>query len=400
MAVSPMGNTSKPTRRAALKFVLLIGVVSFFADFTYEGARSITGPFMAALGVSGTVVGIVAGLGELLGYGLRLVSGRLSEKTQKFWPITLFGYLIQMAAVPLLALAGNWQVAALLIIVERVGKATRNPPRDVMLSHAAKEMGYGWGFGIHEALDQFGALFGPLVVAVVLAHQGSYRTAFAVLLIPALITYSMLIAARLLYPRPEDLEAKAPDVHAQGLPRIFWIYLAGAALVAAGFADFQLIAYHFAKADAVQDTWIPIAYSIAMAVSGAGSLLFGRLFDRVGIGILIPLTLISTLFAPLVFLGGFWPVIIGSALWGLGMGVHESIVPAAVATMVPIQRRPSAYGLFTAGYGLAWFIGSAFIGILYDISITGVVIFCIVLQLAAVPVFLKVRNMGRESSPS
>jgi len=387
-------STSKPSRRAALKFVLIIGVVSFFADFTYEGARSVTGPFMAALGASGTVVGVVAGLGELLGYGLRLVSGRLSEKTQKFWPITLFGYLIQMAAVPLLALAGSWQVAALLIIVERVGKATRNPPRDVMLTHAAKEMGYGWGFGIHEALDQFGALFGPLVVAVVLAHQGNYRTAFAVLAIPALITYSMLIVARLLYPRPEDLEAKVPDVHTRGLPRIFWIYMAGAALVAAGFADFQLIAYHFAKADAIQDTWIPIAYSIAMAVSGGGSLLFGRMFDRVGIGILIPLTLISAVFAPLVFLGGFWPVIVGSALWGLGMGVHESIVPAAVATMVPPHRRPSAYGLFTAGYGVAWFIGSAAIGILYDISITGLVVFCLVLQLAAVPIFLKVRNMA------
>jgi len=387
--------TSKPTQKAALKFVLLIGVVSFFADFTYEGARSVTGPFMAILGASGTVVGIVAGLGELLGYGLRLVSGRLSEKTQKFWPITLFGYLIQMAAVPLLALAGNWRVAALLIIVERVGKATRNPPRDVMLSHAAKQMGYGWGFGIHEALDQFGALFGPLVVATVLAHQGNYRTSFAVLAVPALITYSLLVVARLLYPRPEDLEAKAPDVHTQGLSRIFWIYLAGAALVAAGFADFQLIAYHFAKVEAVNDTWIPIAYSIAMAVSGAGSLLFGRMFDRVGIGILIPLTVISAVFAPLVFLGGFWPVIIGSALWGLGMGVHESIVPAAVATMVPPQRRPSAYGLFTAGYGVAWFIGSALIGILYDISIIGVVIFCLVLQLAAVPIFLKVRNMAR-----
>jgi len=286
-------------------------------------------------------------------------------------------------------------VAALLIIVERVGKATRNPPRDVMLSHAAKQMGYGWGFGIHEALDQFGALFGPLVVATVLAHQGNYRTSFAVLAVPALITYSLLVVARLLYPRPEDLEAKAPDVHTQGLSRIFWIYLAGAALVAAGFADFQLIAYHFAKVEAVNDTWIPIAYSIAMAVSGAGSLLFGRMFDRVGIGILIPLTVISAVFAPLVFLGGFWPVIIGSALWGLGMGVHESIVPAAVATMVPPQRRPSAYGLFTAGYGVAWFIGSALIGILYDISIIGVVIFCLVLQLAAVPIFLKVRNMAR-----
>jgi MFS family permease len=391
---SNMLSTSKLSRRAALKFVLLIGVVSFFADFTYEGARSVTGPFMAVLGASGTVVGIVAGLGELLGYGLRLVSGRLSEKTQKFWPITLFGYLIQMAAVPLLALAGNWQVAALLIIVERVGKATRNPPRDVMLSHAAKQMGYGWGFGIHEALDQFGALFGPLVVAAVLAHHGNYRTAFAVLGVPALITYSMLVVARLLYPRPEDLEAKAPDVHAGGLPKVFWIYLGGAALVAAGFADFQLIAYHFAKADAVKDTWIPIAYSIAMAVSGGGSLLFGRMFDRVGIGILIPLTLISAVFAPLVFLGGFWPVIVGSALWGLGMGVHESIVPAAVATMVPPHRRPSAYGLFTAGYGVAWFIGSAAIGILYDISITGLVVFCLVLQFAAVPIFLKVRNMA------
>ena len=241
----------KSTRKAALKFVLLVGVMSFFADFTYEGARSITGPFMAMLGANGAIVGIVAGLGELLGYGLRLVSGSLSEKTQKFWPITLFGYLIQMAAVPLLAFAGSWQMAALLIIVERVGKAIRNPPRDVMLSHAAKEMGYGWGFGVHEALDQSGALFGPLVVAAVLAHQGNYRMGFAVLVIPAVITYSVLIVARVMYPRPEDLEADVPDVHAKGLPRIFWIYLAGAALVAAGFADFQLIAYHFEKADAV-----------------------------------------------------------------------------------------------------------------------------------------------------
>ncbi len=362
----------KSNRKAALKFVVLIGVVSFFADFTYEGARSVTGPFMAVLGANGTIVGIVAGL--------------------------LFGYLIQMAAVPLLALAGNWQVAALFIIVERIGKAIRNPPRDVMLSHAAKEMGYGWGFGVHEALDQFGALFGPLVVAAVLAHQGNYRTAFAVLIIPAVITYSMLIVARLMYPRPEDLEAEVPDVHTKGLPRIFWIYLSGAALVAAGFADFQLIAYHFEKADAVKEIWIPIMYSIAMAVSGTGSLLFGRMFDRLGIGILIPLTLVSAVFAPLVFLGGFWPVIVGSALWGLGMGVHESIIPAAVATMVPRQRRPSAYGLFTAGYGVAWFAGSAVMGVLYDFSITAVVIFCVALQLAAVPIFLKVRNMARPGS--
>jgi MFS family permease len=376
----------------ALRFVLLLGVVSFFADLAYEGARSITGPFLAVLGASGTAVGIVAGLGELAGYGLRLVSGSLSEKTRKFWPITLLGYLVQMAAVPLLALAGNWQTAALLIVAERIGKAIRNPPRDVMLAHAAKEIGYGRAFGIHEALDQFGALFGPLVVAAVLAHQGSYRTAFAVLAIPAAITCSMLLAARRLYPRPEDPEARAPDVHPSGLPPVFWIYLAGAALVAGGFADFQLIAYHLQRVAAVNGLWIPVIYSIAMAVSGTGALFFGRRFDRAGIGVLIPLTLISAAFAPLVFLGGFWPVLVGSALWGLGTGVHESIVPAAVATMVPPQRRPSAYGLFTAGYGVAWFVGSALMGALYDISILAVVAFCLLLQLGAVPAFVATKR--------
>src|ERR1700677_4408652 len=206
--------TKKRMQRRALKFVLLIGVVSFFADFTYEGARSVTGPYLAILGASATLVGFIAGVGELLGYGLRLVSGRLSERTGEFWPITLIGYVVQMSAVPLLALAPNWRVAGLLIVVERIGKAIRNPPRDVMLSHAAKEMGFGWGFGIHEALDQFGALFGPLLVALILAHRGSYALAFGTLLVPAIITLALLSVARLVYPRPEDLEANPPNMQA------------------------------------------------------------------------------------------------------------------------------------------------------------------------------------------
>jgi predicted MFS family arabinose efflux permease len=282
-----------------------------------------------------------------------------------------------------------------LIVVERIGKATRNPPRDVMLAHASKEIGIGLGFGIHEAMDQCGAVFGPLVVAAVLARRGSFGMAFGVLLIPAILTCALVLVARFLYPQPEHMETNVPDVHAKGLPPIFWIYLAGAALVAAGYADFQLIAYHFQRANAAPTNWIPIAYAIAMGVSGLGSLVFGRLFDRSGIGVLVPLTLVSAIFAPLVFFGGFWTLVAGSALWGLGMGVHESIIPAAVATMVPVHRRPSAYGLFTAGYGIAWFIGSAIMGALYDVSVTAVVVFCLVLQAAAVPIFFKVRKMGR-----
>jgi MFS family permease len=380
-------------RQLAMRFVLLIGIVSLFADGTYEGARSIAGPYLAILGASATFIGIIGGFGELLGYGLRLVSGRLSERTGKFWPVTLFGYVIQMSSVPLMALAPNWQVFGLLIITERIGKATRNPPRDVMLSHAGKQLGgFGWVFGTHEALDQLGALLGPLVVAAVLAGKGSYRTAFATLLVPAVICVSLIFITRFLYPKPEEMEVSVHDVHSKGLPRVFWIYLAGAALVAAGFADFSLISYHFQKTDHITRMWVPIFYSVAMAVSGTGSLVFGRLFDRVGLWILIPLTIISAASAPLVFFGGFWLALIGSALWGLGMGVHESTIPAAVATMVPQQHRSSAYGIFTAGYGIFWFIGSAVLGILYDIWIPAVVILSVTLQFTAIPIFLSLNR--------
>jgi len=320
-----------------------------------------------------------------------MLSGRISERTQKFWPITIFGYAVQMVSVPALALAPNWQIAALLILAERIGKAIRNPPRDVMLAHATKEMGYGWGFGLHEAMDQAGALIGPLVMAAILARRGNYREAFALLLVPALLTLVFVLVARILYPRPEELDLH-PQVAGSGkLPRVFWIYLVAAALVAAGFADFQLIAFHFQKADAFHASWIPILYAIAMAVSGAGSLLFGKMFDRAGIRVLIPLTIVSALFAPLVFFGGFWAAVAGAAIWGVGMGVHESIIPAAVAGMVPAERRASAFGIFTGGYGIAWFVGSVIMGVLYDHSITAVVVFCVALQLLAVPVLQRCR---------
>lgn len=377
-------------RNVALRFVVLIGILSFFADFTYEGSRSIIGPYLAALGASGLIVGIVTGFGELAGYGLRLFTGRWADTTGRYWPITIFGYVVQMASVPALALTGSWPAAAALIILERVGKAIRNPPRDTMLSHAGKQMGgYGWAFGLHEALDQWGAMLGPLAMAAILANRGSFHQAFAVLLIPALINLSLVLLARWLYPKPQDMEPSSPAL-AGGtrLPRLFWIYLAAAALVAAGFADYPLVAYHFSRAQSVPGDWIPIFYAIGMAVSGAGSLAFGRLFDRFGFAVLIVLTLVSAAFAPLVFLGGFWAALVGAAIWGLGMGVHESIIPAAVAPMVPTQRRATAFGLFTAGYGICWFAGSAIIGVLYDISVPAVVAFCVVAELAAVPLLI------------
>jgi predicted MFS family arabinose efflux permease len=375
-------------RRIAIRFVLMIGALSFFADFTYEGSRSILGPYLAVLGASAFVVGVVTGFGELLGYGLRLVSGRWADASGRYWPITIFGYVAQMAAVPALALTNNWPAAAALIILERVGKAIRNPPRDSMLAHAGKDVGgFGWVFGLHEGLDQFGALVGPLLVAVVLAHQGSWHEAFAVLAAPAAINLTLVVIARLLYPRPQDMESAGPAEVGAKLPSAYWVYLVGALMMAAGFADYPLIAFHFAKTGVVAGRFIAIFYSVAMAVSGTGSMIFGRLFDRFGFRVLIALTIVSALFAPLVFLGGFWVALIGAAVWGLGMGVHESIIPAAVAPMATPERRASAFGLFTACYGAAWFVGSAAIGALLDHSSIGAVVFCVLVQLAALPFF-------------
>ena len=379
---------SEAGKKRALRFVLLIGVISLFADFVYEGARGIVGPFLAGLGATGAVVGVAAGAGEFLGYSLRIVSGKLADKTRQYWPITIAGYVVQMCAVPALALAGSWPAAVGLLILERIGKATRTPARVALLAHAGQQLGgYGWAFGLHEALDQLGALIGPLAMAAILALRHQYRLAFAALAIPAVITLALVTVARLVYPRPEDLEPKhAPTLETEGLPRRFWIYLAAASLVAAGFADFPLIAFHFHQASVVDGSMIAVFYAAAMGVSGAGSLAFGKLFDRYGLWVLAPLTLVSAAYAPLAFFAGSGAVALGGvALWGLGTGVHESIVSAAVATMVPQSRRASAYGIFTAAYGTFWMLGSALLGWLYDVSLPWLVAAAVVLELAAIP---------------
>jgi MFS family permease len=381
---------------AALRFVVAFGVVSLFADMTYEGMRSISGPFLALLGASSAAVGLIAGGGELLGYTLRLASGSLADRTHLHWPITLVGYLVQMAAVPALALAGSWPAAAALIILERVGKATRNPPRDVMLSHAGEIIGQGWAFGLHEALDQSGAMMGPLLVALVLTLRHDYHAAFGWLAPSALVTLLLVGAVRLRYPDAAQAPGSAAALPVLGdrLPAAFWYYSVGTAMVAFGFADFTLVSYHFAIARTVPPAVVPALYALAMGAAGVGSLLAGRLYDRRGLVVLLPLTALIAAYAPLVFLGGFWAALAGALIWGLGLGVHESVMSAAVAHMAPSSRRARAFGLFTAIFGIAWFAGSAVLGVLYAHSVPATAWLATAMQLAALaPIALAARSM-------
>lgn len=373
------------SKHQAFKFVLLSGIVSLFADMTYEGARSITGPYLATLGANATIVGFVAGFGELIGYSLRMLSGYLADKTKRYWFITIVGYIFNLLAIPLLALAGHWWVAAVLIIIERLGKAIRVPPRDAMLSHAGQKMGMGWVFGLHEALDQTGAMLGPLVVAAVLYFNCGYQHSFAILLIPALLALFTLMFARYLYPHPQSLEIREENLDTKNTSSTFWLYLISASLIAAGYADFPLIAFHFQKTAVLSPVWIPIAYSVAMGVNILSAPLLGYLYDRYGFVILIIATLLSLFFAPLVFLGNFSLIIIGVILWSIGIGAHESLMRAIVANMTPNDKRGSAYGIFNMGFGLFWFLGSFLMGALYDFSVSALIIFSIAIQLLALP---------------
>lgn len=376
-------------RRKAVVFVVLIGCVSLFADMTYEGARSVAGPFLGTLGASAVVVSIVAGLGEFLGYGVRYFSGRAADRHGRYWPIMMTGYIVNLLSVPLLSSAGAWPVAMVLLIAERVGRAIRSPIRGAMLSHAASRTGAGWGFGLHTALDQTGGMAGPLLIAGLLGLGAGYHRSFAVLLLPALASLAVLAAARFFYPDPRDLEIRAPRAELaawSGFGGTFRVYTLAAALAGAGFVDFALAAFHLTRTGVVPPAGIPLLYALAMGSEGVAALVLGRLLDRVG-GAVAPAGIaVAALATPLLFLGGIHAAVIGAALWGVGTATQDTVFHALLARHVPQDRRATAFGLFDALRGTAWLLGSAVLGILYTLGPPALVGVSLMLQLAAIPV--------------
>ncbi|MGY4687224.1 MFS transporter [Petrotoga sp. DB-2] len=378
-----------------------MGIVSLFADITHEGARSLIGPYLGLLGASATAVGIISGLGEFIGYGLRLLTGYLSDKTRRYWLFTFLGYGMDLFAVPLLALAGRWEIAAMLIIMERTGKAIRKPSKDTLMSYAARNVGSGKGFAIAEVLDQIGAVSGPVILSLILLFKSgdelaNYRFAFAILLIPALITLILLLISRLNFPQPEKFEVKEETINFEGISKSYWLYLVAISLIAAGFADFPLLAFHFQRIDIFSPTMIPFMYAIAMGVDAVSALIFGLFYDKVGVTSLIIASSLSIFFSPFSFLSNSsLVVILGVILWGIGMGAQESILKSVVADIVTPEKRGTAYGFFNAIFGFFWFIGSAIMGVLYDHTIVSLVIFSMIVESAAVfTLFLLKSKLG------
>jgi MFS family permease len=382
-----------PNRLTPVRFVLAFGLVSMLADMVYEGARAITGPYLATFGASAGLVGFVTGGGEAVALVFRLGTGRLSDRTQRYWALSIAGYVITVFAVPLMAASqAFWQVA-LLIVAERFGKAVRTPARDTMLAQASVEFGRGKAFAIHEALDQSGAMVGPLIVAAMIAGWG-YKAGFAVLAIPGALALLMLSWIRRAVPRPAAYEHAhrisnpQRNLDLSRLPSQFWLYAAFTALSMLGFATFAVLAYHQVVTHLVAPALIPVTYALAMGAAALAALGSGYLYDRIGLrGLIVALPLAAVV--PLLsFSNSSVLVWVGVVIWGLAMGIHESTMRAAVADLVPPAMRGTGYGIFTAAYGLAWLAGSTMIGFLYSYSLTAVVAFTIVTQCAALVPFL------------
>lgn len=373
---------------AAFRFVLALGVVNLFGDMTYEGGASINGQFLASLGATAATISIVAGAGECLGYALRAASGYVADKTGRYWLVTFVGYAINTLAVPAMAFAGSWYLAGALILAERTGRAIRKPTVEAMLSYSTGKHGKGWVYAVNTALDETGAMLGPLLIAFAMFQGFEYRGAYALLFVTSALTLGALAAARIGFPVPSRLEHGGPwTARARGFSRAYWLYMSAGALFAVGLMTFEFIAWHLSRIG-FTDQRIPILLASATASSVVASLVLGRLYDRIGIGALVIGVVLTATFSPLVFFGTVWLAVVGLLMWGVGYAVQDTLLKALIASVLPQGRRNAAFGVFYLGYGAGWLAGSIAAGLLYGRSQLALVIVAVAAQLSAVPLFV------------
>jgi len=395
-------NKNNSMKRNAFLFLLLLGIISLLSDFTHEGARSIYGSYLGLIGASALVISFTSGLGEFIGQAFRLVTGPIADKTKKYWLMMFIGYALNLLVIPLLMFvdASIWEVAIILILLERVGKGIRAPAKSALTSFTASHLGAGKSFAIQEAMDQFGAFLGPIFVFVVLSlNKGSeldgYQLAFGLLGIFAILTLIILAISRYKYPHPDELETTKSKQSIRG-NKAFKFYLIAVALIAFGFIDYPVLAFHMSDQSLIDITYIPLLYALAMGVDAIAALIFGHYFDKKGIVSLIWAIAITLFMAPIFFLStSLTGIIIGVILWGIGMGAQESILKAVVSTMVSKEKRATAYGIFYTVFGSAWFIGSLLIGVFYEINVLFVVLFSTTVELLAV-LFLSIYLLKKD----
>jgi len=394
----------------AITVIILFGVISMLGDMVYESARGANSQYFNLLGISAAQVGLVFGIGEFLGYFLRLLAGVLSDKSGKHWIFIFLGYGM-LLVVPIMGFTMNWNILIVLILMERIGKSLRNPAKDTILSGVAEnQVGTGFAFGLQEALDQIGALTGPLIFTLVFfitSKNGipEYQLGYKWLFVPFILLMLFVVYAYRKIQREGLIQnLKTREFRSERLQPIFWIYTAFTFFCTLGFVNFSIIGYHLKANNLMSDGNITLLYSGAMAVDAVAALLVGKAYDNMkkktgiktgGLAVLMAIPFI-TLLLPFLTMGSSVPlIVIGMVIFGVVMGTHETIMRSAVADITPFYKRGTSFGVFNTGYGLALLIGSALMGWLYDLNQTGIIIAftCVVEAIAVLLYFKMIRTV-------
>lgn len=394
------------TKKRAILLIILFGVISLLGDIIYEGARSIYGPYTKSIGMDIALVGLITGLAEFFGYFIRLMAGYLSDKSKNYWLFAILGYFL-LISVPLMAISSVWQIVSMFIILERIGKAIRSPAKDTILSSATKHIGTGFGFAIHEALDQIGAIIGPLIFSFILyltKKNGNeiigYKNSFLFMFIPFAILMVFIILAKVKVPHPERLEIEDKNV-GEKLSKVFWLYSLFTIFTTMGFITFAIMGYFFKEKNIFTDHQIPFFYAIGMGVDAVAALIIGRTYDKVknksnnsqaGLKVLIVIPLLTILIPIFTFKANFVTAIISIMLWGIVMGCHETIMKSAIADLTHIKKRGTGYGIFNTFYGLSIFVASSLIAFLYKLSINLVISVIVIFQILSIVFYFVIVN--------
>jgi MFS family permease len=349
-----------------------LGLVSMLMDVSSELIHSLLPLFLVTtLGVSTFAVGLIEGIAEATAMITKFFSGYLSDYVRKRKPLAVLGYGLAALTKPIFPLASSvgWVVFARFL--DRVGKGIRGAPRDALIADITPPDLRGASYGLRQALDTVGAVLGPLLaVGAMLWLADNFRLVFWLAVIPAFGAVILLIVGVREPETPADGKPAGPGVtlaDCKRLPlRYWWVVALAAVMTLARFSEAFLIL----RAQSVHmiTAWIPLVMVLMSAVYAITALPTGILADRGHQRALLSGGLLALVVADLILASAasVSQVLMGTAVWGLHMGLTQGLLAALVAETAPPDLRGTAFGIFSLVSGVALLVASALAGWLWD----------------------------------
>lgn len=349
--------------------VYSLGLVSFFTDLSSEMVFGLLPLFLTGpLGASRTLLGLIEGVGEMLGYTVRMGSGALSDRMQKRKPLVILGYSLSAASKPFFGAAAGWADVFLVRALDRVGKGVRTAPRDALISESAPEAKVGRAFGIHRSMDQAGAIVGPAIAFVLFPHIG-FQGVFLASLVPgalAVVILMLFVKERLAPSRPKSVSANVLAVLSQ---KRFVALLAIMAVFGIGAFNFSFVLVRASDLGVADDTVVLVYLAINVAHTAVGYPA-GVLADRVGKEKMLPVAYGVFAASTLLMLASTDSAhaYALALVYGAYLGIAETVQRAVVPRYVAAEHRGTAYGLYNMVAGFSFLTANLVFGFLLDSS--------------------------------